>query len=106
MPKIIQSRYEQGLAAYRAGHGLIHIMEISDEIENAYRKRWDEIGSKAALSPGSDPAAIDADRAALEAGEFSRDAGPSIVAGFADGLIDDIRRITSSPALSRRGQTA
>lgn len=81
MPKLIRPRYEQGLAAYRAGHGILHVMEIGDEIENFSR------------AAESDPGPM-----------YSHDAMPSVIAGFADGLIEDIRRITGTGR--RAGLTA
>lgn len=79
MPSIIQSRYDQGLAAYRAGHGIRHVVEVLDEIERTARSAQEDPGP-----------------------EYNHDAGPSVIAGFADGLIADIRTIAGQ----RRGQTA
>lgn len=79
MPSIVQSRYDQGLAAYRAGHGIRHVVEVLNEIETIARGAQEDPGAN-----------------------FNHDAGPSVIAGFADGLIADIRLLANQ----RRGQTA
>lgn len=79
MPSIVQPRYDQGLAAYRAGHGIRHVVDVLDEIERTARAAKEDPGPS-----------------------FGHDAGPSVIAGFADGVIADIRTI----AAQRRGQTA
>lgn len=79
-PPIIPARHQQGLAAYRTGLSILELMGIQDEIDAMHAKpdltheEHDEIAA----------------------------AGPSLVAGYADGLIEDIRLI----AATRRGQRA
>lgn len=93
MPSIVQSRYDQGLAAYRAGHGIRHVVEVLDEIERGAR------GDRGAYEVKSGPDFSDI----VDPGpSFGRDAGPSLIAGFADGVLADIRAIAGQ----RRGQTA
>lgn len=78
-PPIIPARHAQGLASYRSGLSIAELMGISEEIEAMHEtaktnEEHDEIAA----------------------------AGPSLIAGFADGLIDDIRLLANT----RRGQRA
>lgn len=82
MPRhvIVPARYEQGLSTYRSGGTLRELMRTAGEIE-AMHEQPD-------LSN--------------EQHEEIANGAPSLITGFADGLIEDIRHIASS----RRGQTA
>lgn len=102
MPKLIQSRYAQGLEAYRAGQGVGQLVATLDGIEHRYHELLDASGSRVTESDPAKHADIQAERDALHNGEFGHDAGPSLIAGFADGVIEDIRFV----ARQRRGQTA
>lgn len=72
-PKLVTARHTQGLAAYRAGHGIDHVMDISNEIDEMHKapdlttEQHDEIESSI----------------------------PSFIAGYMSGLIEDIRFIAN-----------
>jgi hypothetical protein len=70
-PVIITARHNQGLAAYRAGLTLKELITVFGDIELMHEQPD--------LSP--------------EQHEEIDDAGPSLIAGFADGLIEDIRSL-------------
>lgn len=78
-PPIIPARHSQGLAAYRAGHSIAELIGITEEIERMHEQ-----------------AQSNEEHREIEA------SGPSLIAGFADGLIEDIRLLASA----RRGQKA
>jgi hypothetical protein len=78
--KLIQARHAQGLAAYRAGHSIKHMIEVAGEINAMH----DHPGITA------------------EQHEEIENSLPSFAAGFADGFLEDIRLIAGQ----RRGQTA
>lgn len=82
-PKLIEARHRQGLAAYRAGHGIDHVMEIAHEIEQMHETAQTE-----------------------DEHREIQNSVPSFIAGFLTGLIDDIRSISANPNVQRRGQTA
>lgn len=102
MPQLIQSRYAQGLEAYRSGQGVGQLVATIDGIEHRFHELLDANGSRASESDPAKQAAIQAERDVLHNGEFGHNAGPSLIAGFADGLIADIRSLAGQ----RRGQTA
>ena len=83
-PVIVPARYTQGLSAYRAGLSIKEIISTFEEIEQMHEQpdlsneQYEEIAN----------------------------AGPSLIAGFADGLIDDIRKLASSTNITRRGASA
>lgn len=77
-PPISPARHAQGLAAYRSGQSIKDLMALQDEI--------DRMHEQATTNEEHDEIAA---------------AGPSIIAGFADGFIDDIRTL----ARSHRPQT-
>lgn len=78
-PPIIPARHTQGLAAYRAGLSIRELVGSLEEIDRMHAEaKTDEEHEEIAAS------------------------GPSLIAGFADGLIDDIRLLASA----RRGQRA
>lgn len=79
-PPIIPARHSQGLAAYRAGLTIRELVGTADEIDRMH----------------DDPNLTNEQHEEIAA------SGPSLIAGFADGLIEDIRTI----AAARRGQTA
>lgn len=81
MSEKVSARYEQGLAAYQSGQSVMHLLDVAAEIDKEHREK-------------------DADHTVIER------SSKAFVAGFADGLINDIRRIVTSPSLTRRGQTA
>jgi hypothetical protein len=85
---VVAAHHAQGLAAYRAGLSIKEIMTISGEIELMHEQ----------VPHGAEDANAQHDEIAA--------AGPSLIAGFADGLIDDIRNIARSPGFQRRGQSA
>jgi hypothetical protein len=86
-PVIVPARYTQGLSAYRAGLSIKEIISTFEEIERMHEQ----------VQPG--------ENADAEHDEIAN-AGPSLVAGFADGLIDDIRKLASSTNITRRGASA
>jgi hypothetical protein len=86
-PVIIPARHAQGLAAYRAGLSLREVIGTFEEINRMHEQ----------VQPSEN---------AIDEHDEIDNAGPSLIAGFADGLIDDIRNIARSPNLTRRGQSA
>lgn len=78
-PPIIAARHTQGLAAYRAGLTIAELYGLNEEIDRMHETA----------------------KTNEEHEEISA-SGPSLIAGFADGLIDDIRLLAST----RRGQRA
>ncbi len=74
--KLSPARFEAGLAAYRSGKSLVAVLETVAEIE-------------------------DMEATSVEERKERNIAGPSFVAGFADGLLTDIRFIAQS---MRRGR--
>ena len=105
MPHLIRSRYDQGLAAYRAGHGIAHMIEVAEEIDRRGEELSDAIGHQSQTPDAEVRNRIGDERDALRAGEFGHDAMPSLIAGFADGVLADIRDIRAFTQ-ARRGQTA
>ncbi len=93
MPHLIRSRYNQGLSAYRAGHGIAHVIDVGDEIERETREAHDRIEG-ARVDGGHGPEWF-AEKHKEVDDNGGHDAFPSIIAGFADGLIDDIRLIAN-----------
>ena len=79
-PVIIDASYTQGTEAYRAGTTLRNIIKTLGEID--LRHEQPDLSN--------------------EQHEEIVNSGQSLIAGFADGLIDDIRNIASA----RRGQRA
>ncbi len=79
-PPIIPTRHAQGLSAYRAGLTIRELIGISDEIEAMHKQ----------------PDLTNEQHNEIDA------SGPSLIAGFADGLIEDIRFIANN----KRGQRA
>ncbi len=79
-PHIIDARHKQGLAAYRSGLSLRELIGVFEEIDEMHNH----------------------ERLTNEQHDAIDNAGPSLVAGFADGLIEDIRLLASA----RRGQRA
>jgi hypothetical protein len=73
-PPIIPARHSQGLAAYRAGLSLAELNGVLREIDAMHEKP--ELTNE-------------------EHDEIAH-SGPSLIAGFADGLIDDIRLIANT----------
>jgi hypothetical protein len=83
-PVIVPARYTQGLSAYRAGLSIKEIISTFEEIEQMHEQP--DLSN--------------------EQHEEIANAGPSLIAGFADGLIDDIRKLASSTNITRRGASA
>jgi len=77
--KIVNDRYVQGQAAYRAGHHIKDLMHISDELERLH----------------DDPSLTNEQHSDIAA------SAQSLVIGFADALIDDIRTIARGRANQR-----
>ena len=79
-PPIIDARYNQGLAAYRGGLSIRELIKITDEIDAMHDQPdvTDEMHNEIAASPSS------------------------LIMGFAEGLIEDLRLVASQ----RRGQRA
>jgi hypothetical protein len=77
--KLIRARYDQGLAAYRAGHGIDHVIDISAEIDALHQT---------------------ADLSNEQHREIDN-AVPSFISGFLSGLIDDVRRMAATTRGSR-----
>lgn len=99
MPHINEERYRQGLAAYRAGHSMRDLINVGEEIERSAEAAMDELRSR---SEGGTPEEM----AKREEFYKTRSEGmPSLIAGYADGFIDDIRMIARGSG-QRRGQTA
>lgn len=90
-----RARYEQGLAAYQSGQSVMHLMDVGKEI----RREHDAIPSRA-RDPNVDPDETNKLHEEIARSEHA------LIAGFADGLIKDIRDLTLSPSFTRRGQTA
>lgn len=86
-----RARYEQGLAAYQSGQSVMHLMDVSKEIHAEHETVRPSIDDEITVDKLHD--------------DITR-SEHAFVAGFADGLIRDIRAIIDSPTLSRRGQTA
>ena len=82
-PVIVPARYTQGLSAYRAGLSLKELLSTLAEVDQMHEQ-------------------FDLTK---EQHEEISNSCQSIVAGFADGVIDDIRYLRSSN-LQRRGQSA
>lgn len=100
MPHISESHYKQGLASYRAGHAIRDLILIADQAEAGLDTAIDALPSRSKGGSDENVAERDAllhERIAL---------GPSLIAGFADGLIDDIRKLANSPSIQRRGASA
>lgn len=81
---IIPARFDQGHKAYEAGHDLAALIKTANEIDLMH----------------------DAEGVTTEQHEEIAASIPSLFAGYASGVIDDIRSIVSSPSLTRRGQRA
>lgn len=95
MPKISENHYHQGRAIYDGGGTVRQMIETFDQMEAQTE------AAHAALSQTEDPARIDYSDKHRDISEAHRDALPSIVAGFLDGFLVDIRRTSR-----RGGQTA
>lgn len=80
--------YQTGLAAYRGGQTLEHVFQIADGLEVAAE------AAVASLPPGGES------REAIYRERHL--ALPSLLTGFADGLLADLRTLAGT----RRGQTA
>ena len=79
-PVIVTARHSQGLAAYRAGLALKELFPILAEIDLLHKQP--DLSN--------------------EQHEEIENSGSSLIVGFADGLIDDIRFLRTPP----RGQRA
>lgn len=77
-PPIIPARHAQGLAAYRGGLTIAELVGITGEIDRMHEQ-----------------ATTNEEHEAIEA------SGPSLIAGYADGLIEDIRSLIGRPIPSR-----
>lgn len=84
--KVVARRYEQGLSAYRAGHSLRDIINLTNEIEKTYDD-------------------LPADATPEQCDEVFHGA-QSATLGFAEGFLEDFRSILHSPTISRRGPSA
>jgi hypothetical protein len=78
-PKLVRARHTQGLAAYRAGHGIDHVMDIAHEIDEMHKQ----------------PDLTNEEHEEIE------NSTPSFIAGYVSGVIDDIRMLAR-----QRGQRA
>lgn len=83
MPLLSPARHAQGLASYRAGHSISHIFDVFEEIKKLHEQ------------PGL----------THEQHDEIENAGPSMIAGFSDGALEDLRLIASA-LRARRGETA
>ena len=79
MSHIVEARHAQGLQAYRAGHSIRDLVGITETIDAMHQK----------------------DGLSNEEHEEIDNATPSLLAGFLDGLIEDIRSLRPG-----RGQRA
>jgi hypothetical protein len=79
---VTPARHAQGLSAYRAGRSIRELITTFEEIEQMHEQATTN-----------------------EEHEEIDNAGPSLIAGFADGLVEDIRTLRTL-VQARRGQTA
>ena len=83
-PMLIRASHTQGLQAYRAGHGLDHLMDITHEIETMHEapdltnEQHDEIANSV----------------------------PSFLAGYFSGLVEDVRFIANRQRGAGNGSKA
>lgn len=90
MPKVSHEHYEQGRALYDAGHGLLGLMETGDALERQLDQRHRDIEASDAPNKSELHDAV------------PRDPGQSLILGFAEEFLRDIRRSVSGG----RGQRA
>lgn len=72
-PMLIAARHTQGLQAYRAGHGIDHLMDVAHEIETMH----------------------EAPDLTNEQHEEIDNSIPSFLAGYLSGLVEDVRFIAN-----------
>lgn len=84
--QIVAHRYEQGLAAYRAGRTVHDMINVTNEVEKTY----DDLP----------PEATSEQRQEIFHG------AQSVMVGFLDGFLHDFRTILHSGAITRRGPSA
>lgn len=95
MSHISEPHYHQGRAIYDGGGTVRQLIETSGQLE-AQCDAAHRAVEIAPVEPG-----INSDDVHRAISDTYRDAGPSIIAGFLDGFLVEIRRLTRS-----RGQTA
>lgn len=73
MPRhdLVPSQYDHGRALYRSGHTLSHLVQVANDIDAKHAE------------PDADHELID-------------NSIPSVLLGFADGVIDDIRNLAAA----------
>ena len=83
-PHLSEARHAQGLAAYRSSQSIKDLINLAETIDAMH------------------------DRPDLSNEEHDEIANalPSVMAGFADGFLEDFRSILHSPTISRRGPSA
>jgi hypothetical protein len=88
-PELITARYAQGLADYKAGHGLatvfgtlVAIEEMHDEVEQKSRALGDDESTRQLCRNAHD--------------EISNSI-PSYLVGFFEGFLSDFRRVVGEP---------
>lgn len=102
MPHISATHYDQGRAIYDGGGTVRQLTETAEQLD-AQREAAHDALEKSWRDDPADPPPIPESRheAHSKVDETYRNAAPSLIAGFLDGLLVEIRRITRS-----RGQTA
>lgn len=96
MPRMSDQHYQQGRAVYDA-HGSLYELIVNS---NALDQREQAEHQAVDAAPDADPLQ-NRNEQHHEIADRYRDAGPSLIAGFADGVLLDLRRV-----IGRRGQTA
>jgi len=95
VPRISEQHYHQGRAIYDGGGTIRQLIETQDQFD----KQAD--AAHRAVDAGPDDPNINRNDAHQSIADTFRDAAPSLITGFLDGLLVDVRRINRS-----RGQTA
>lgn len=98
MPKIVAEHYEQGRAIYQAGHDLRELMANADAMDTRRQAEHDAV--EANLDPNVDKSSEIGEKHFVIDDRY-RGAEQSLILGFADCFLADIRR-----AVQPRGQRA
>ena len=96
MAHLVPSRYEHGLASYNAGKSIAYLIEVATEIDDRYDELNTAIGRASETPDAKVRQRIGDEREALRNGEYGADAMPSLIAGFMDGFLADIRKLAAS----------
>jgi len=95
MPRISEPHYHQGRAIYDGGGTIRQLIETQDQLEAQAD------AAHRAVDAGPDDPAINRNDIHQKLADESRNAAPSLIAGFLDGFLVDVRRTSR-----RGGQTA